>query len=177
MRLGGVEVRVGGRAAPLFYAGPNQVNFQTPGRLPRNQLVRLLEAGEERGLGLLVPHNAPALFPVAIHQNGSRNSPSNAVARNGALTLYGTGVRPAISPPDGEAAPASGRPLLPTPAIPYAWVGHARAPVLYSGLAPGLVGVWQVNIIVPADAPVFSTVPVRLLYDGIETNSIPVAVR
>jgi uncharacterized protein (TIGR03437 family) len=41
--------------------------------------------------------------------------------------------------------------------------------VLYSGLAPGLVGVWQINVKIPSDVPP-SAVIVFISYGGI--NSI-----
>jgi uncharacterized protein (TIGR03437 family) len=176
-RLGGVELLVGGRRAPLFYAGGDQVNFQVPVGLVGNQLVRAMRAGMQRGLGLLTPQANPALFPVAANQDGIANSPSNAAPRNSALTLYGTGVRTPASPADGEAVPESGQPLFYTSTTPTVWIGPARAQVLFSGLAPGLVGVWQVNVIVPAAAPALSGAPVRVWYDGIETNTVAVAVK
>lgn len=177
LRLGGSEVIVGGRAAPLFYAGGDQVNFQAPAGLTGNSLVRALHNGAVRALGLIIPQPDPGLFPVATNQDGSLNHPANAAERGSAITLYGTGARVYPAPTDGDAAPRSGQPLFYTSTTPTAWAGSVRAQVLFSGLAPGLVGVWQVNLMVPAAAPAGSAVPVRLLYDGIETNTITVAVR
>jgi uncharacterized protein (TIGR03437 family) len=176
-RLGGVEVLVGGRPAPLFYAGGEQVNFQVPAGLAGNQLVRAVRAGSVRGLGLLTPQANPALFAVVTNQDGSVNSPWSAAPRSSALTLYGTGVRPTASLSDGEPAPASGQPLFYTSTTPTVWIGGARAQVLFSGLTPGLVGVWQINVMVPAAPPTLSGAPVRVWYDGIETNTITAAVR
>jgi uncharacterized protein (TIGR03437 family) len=41
--------------------------------------------------------------------------------------------------------------------------------VLYSGLAPGLVGVWQINARVPKNAPP-GNVPVVIVFKGVNSN-------
>ena len=70
----------------------------------------------------------------------------------GAVVLYLTGLG-ATDPPwqEGVAAPAS--PLARTLVQPRVLVGGQSVPVFFSGLAPGLVGVYQVNATIPADAP------------------------
>jgi uncharacterized protein (TIGR03437 family) len=40
--------------------------------------------------------------------------------------------------------------------------------ILYSGLAPGLVGVWQINLMIPTTAPTGGSVAIRIFQ-----NSIP----
>jgi uncharacterized protein (TIGR03437 family) len=68
------------------------------------------------------------------------------------VALYLTGLG-GTDPPlrEGTAAPAS--PLSRTLSQPTVFIGGQPALVFFSGLAPGLVGVYQVNVIVPADAP------------------------
>ena len=46
--------------------------------------------------------------------------------------------------------------------------------ILYSGLAPGLVGVWQINLRIPADAVVGSSVPIKV-FEGSIPNTDPAA--
>jgi uncharacterized protein (TIGR03437 family) len=41
--------------------------------------------------------------------------------------------------------------------------------VQYSGLAPGLVGIWQINILVPMNAPTGS-VPITIFQNSIPSN-------
>jgi len=86
--------------------------------------------------------------------DNSLNSSLNPVARGQFITLYGTGVGPVPNaPPDGSAP--SG--ITPAPSLPQVLIGTSKtflpdANIQYSGLAPGLVGVWQLNILIPADA-------------------------
>ena len=54
--------------------------------------------------------------------------------------------------PSGQASPSS--PLAITTVTPIATVGGMSAAVLFSGQAPGFVGLNQVNLQIPANAPV-----------------------
>jgi len=175
--LDSTQVRVGGRPAPLLYTSAYQVNFQAPAQAAGNQVIEVLCGAAVCGVGLALIQPSPALFPAAINQNGSRNGSSRPARRGEAISLFGTGVTPAGgTPADGEPPPASGVPLYHTVALPLAWVGSQLAQVAFSGLAPGLVGVWQVNLIVPP-ASVVGLLPVRLNYSGVESNSVLVAVQ
>ena len=66
------------------------------------------------------------------------------------ISLFATGLGPVENaPPDGQpaaASPLSGSGLAVT-------IGGIDAQVLWAGLAPGLIGVYQVNLRIPANAP------------------------
>lgn len=72
--------------------------------------------------------------------------------------------------------PGSGLPLYFTTILPQVRIGGQPVPVLFSGLAPGLTGVWQINILVPAQTPT-GKLPVTIDYDGTELRSIDVLVK
>jgi uncharacterized protein (TIGR03437 family) len=55
--------------------------------------------------------------------------------------------------------------------------GSAFGEVQFSGLAPGFVGLWQINVRIPADAPSGNAVPVRVLINGTPSNAIGIAIR
>lgn len=100
------------------------------------------------------------------------------------MILYGTGQGP-TSPivGDGEAPPSGV--LANTVATPTdkaiecaqsgymcALVGNKVAATLFSGLAPGFVGLWQVNVRMPSDENFLGglQVPLKILIDQITTN-------
>jgi len=58
-------------------------------------------------------------------------------------------------------APASGQPLYQTVLTPLVTVAGIPAEVLYSGLAPGFAGLYQINFRVPA-APAGDEVHIRV---------------
>ena len=71
--------------------------------------------------------------------------------------------------------PASGSPLHYTTSLPQVRIGGLPAKVVFSGLAPGLTGVWQVNVVIPDQAPA-GKVPVSVSYEGYDLRSVDITV-
>ncbi len=64
-----------------------------------------------------------------------------------------------------------------TTSTPVVTVGSVNAQVVFSGIAPGFPGVYQINIIVPAGAPTGNAIPLQIQMGGITTsNQITIAV-
>jgi uncharacterized protein (TIGR03437 family) len=181
--LGDVEVTVGGTPAPLMLVSPGQINFQVPGATPVNVFQEIQVAQVSTGQVLAswlfqIAAESPGLFTVdgsgsgqiaAVNADGSLNNGANPAKAGSVVTLYATG-QGFISgmPPDGQ--PAQG--LIETSQTPQVFINSgyvSPGDVLYSGLAPGLVGVWQINVKIPSDVPP-SAVIVFISYGGI--NSI-----
>ena len=85
--------------------------------------------------------------------------------------LEGTGLGAVSSPPpDGQpvtaATPGLASPQILLGASATAFVDPSA--ITYSGLAPALVGVWQINLTIPSTAPTGGSVPIRVFL-----NSIP----
>jgi adhesin/invasin len=58
-----------------------------------------------------------------------------------------------------------------------ATIGGVPAQVPFAGLAPGFIGLGQVNILVPQDAPKGDAVPLVLEINGQKSKPSPVAIR
>ena len=69
----------------------------------------------------------------------------------------------AVSNPPAAGAAAPNSPLSRTVATVGATIGGVNAPVIFAGLAPGFIGLYQVNVTVPLGAPVGGAVPLILL--------------
>jgi uncharacterized protein (TIGR03437 family) len=170
------EVLVGGNLVPLIYASPAQINFQVPRQSAAGQAVVEVRVGGQRVArgSLTVIPTAPGLFGV-LNQDGSLNSPSAPARRGQVIQIYATGqgeVRPAVD--DGAAAP--GQPLAVAPEPPNVYLQGRLVPVLFSGLAPGFAGVWQINAVVPQDAPADPRVPL-VVVQGLVSNTLPVSIQ
>jgi len=76
----------------------------------------------------------------------------------------------------GEAAPASGNPLVLTQVQPTVTIGGKNARVLFSGMAPGYVGLWQINAEAPADVTSGPAVPLVISAGGVTSNTVTIAV-
>jgi uncharacterized protein (TIGR03437 family) len=159
LTLGGVSVAVNGIPAPLFYAGPNQINGQIPYVTPLgSSLVSVSVNGKaSQTLASGNAAAAPGIFTdVALHclaqnQDQSLNSPANPAKPGSFVVAYLTGLGQVDNPVStGAPAPLSplSRPLL----AGLAQVDGQGANLQFLGLAPELVGVGQANVQIPPGA-------------------------
>ncbi len=121
--------------------------------------------------------NAQGTGPGAILDSSYRLiSPSNpAGAGLTVILIYCTGLG-AVSNQPATGAAASSSTLSHTLTTPTVMIGGVPAQVLFSGLAPGTVGEYQVNAVVPANAPTGNAVPVVISMGGAMSNSVQIAV-
>jgi uncharacterized protein (TIGR03437 family) len=141
IRLAGTHVEVNGTPAPLFAVRRDRLLAELPANLVPGQAASLTVSSVNRAsenFSLRIETAAPVIL--------------GATRTAGAVALYLTGLG-ATDPPlqEGISAPAS--PLTRTLSQPTVSVGGQPALVFFSGLAPGLVGVYQVNALLGADAP------------------------
>jgi uncharacterized protein (TIGR03437 family) len=192
--LGGAAVRVDDLEAPLFFVSPFQINFVLPWEVQgRAQATVTVTSGGVTSAAQtisLVPFN-PALFStnqrgagqgaILVAGTGAIAAPlgafpgSRPVRRGEFLEIYAIGLG-AVSnqPPTGAAARAN--PLSVTSTTPTVTIGGVSAPVLFSGLAAGFVGLYQINVQVPDATPTGAAVPLVLSIGGSASNTVTVAV-
>lgn len=174
-RLGATEVQVGGTAAPLHYVSPTQINFQVPARQAAGQpLVEVRVNGQSVARApLTVVPRAPALFAIA-NQDGKLNGPSTPARRREIIQIFGAG-QGITTPEVPEGAPSPGPPFAVTADAPQVYIQGRSATVVFHGLTPGAVGLWQVNAQVPEDAPLDPGVPLVVVL-GLASNELPLAI-
>ncbi len=179
LELAGVQLLVNRRAVPLSYASPEQIVAHLPCDVPRGAasfevLVKGVLGPARRALVTLT---APALFgdSPALHAATGKPVTEDNPARPGEWTLLrAIGLGPVVPPlPAGQACPPA--PAFRTTRRPAVWIGGRRVEVQFCGLAPGSIGVYQVNVRVPrvASGP---EVPVVLSIGGRRSNVVTVAV-
>ena len=171
--LEGARIRVNGFEAPLLYVSPNQISAVAPYEI-EGLSIGVLEIEVDGVIRdtvrLPIERSSPGVFTIAangfgqaaaLNQDGSFNGPGEPAAAGAVVTFYATGEG-ATTPAGVNGLPAQG--VLPRPELPVrVWIGGVEAPVEYAGGAPGFVaGLMQVNVRVPADAPVGAAVPLRL---------------
>jgi uncharacterized protein (TIGR03437 family) len=155
--LGGVSVTVNGKAAPILYVTPYQINFQVPWETTGSTASIVVTVNGRIGSAISVPvlTAAPGLFTSSTGQaavqnaDHSANTPTNPAKVGSTVTVYFTGtgpVNPAVA--DGAASP-KGTPAQVT-STATATIGSATAQVSFAGLAPGFVGLGQMDIVIPS---------------------------
>jgi uncharacterized protein (TIGR03437 family) len=156
--LGGVQVLFNNVAAPLLYAGPNQINAVVPSAVAARDtaVIQIVTpAGILNGPSVFVVLSQPEVFktgaavPVggaaaAINQDGTVNSVSNPAPSGSVVSIWATGAGLDNSPGNQDGLITSN---LYTPLLPVSVLnGLDSLEVLYGGSAPEIVtGAVQVN--------------------------------
>jgi uncharacterized protein (TIGR03437 family) len=153
--------------APILERSANRIVFQVPWEVPLSEnAVTIPEGGNpyfddsaQLPLQVFVPEPivlAPVkpvtnTQPIAIHSDwGSLVTDENPAAPGETVHVYLTGGGP-VNPPVGTGLPAPLKPLSPITTPVYVSVGEQQPlNVLYFGLAPGLIGVWQMDVTLPS---------------------------
>jgi uncharacterized protein (TIGR03437 family) len=146
--LGAVSVTVGGLPAPLLYVSPTEVDALIPAQttIPQNTAVpvTVITGAGSGTYNIRLTRNAPAVY---TKNDGSGLAlvfdanfrPLDTIGPQDTVILYATGLGPTDS---------SG--LVVDNVEVY--IGDRKAQVLFAGLAPGLPGIYQLNVIAPPPA-------------------------
>ncbi|MFN7925353.1 MAG: hypothetical protein U0Q16_34965 [Bryobacteraceae bacterium] len=200
--LGGIQVLINDQPVPIYFISAEQINFLMPNNAPSSGTVDLEVTQPATGRVITaaqIPMDvaSPALFTLlgtgtgqVVAANAEDNNTLNgsgligtttlvAAERGKVITLYGTGAGHV------DGAPADGTAPTGIVAIPELSgdraivIGAAFVPgdhILYSGLAPGLPGVWQINVKVPLNTAPGPRVPIALRLRDIGSTLPPTVV-
>lgn len=177
--LAGTQVIIGGEQAPLYFVSTGQINALIPYDLSAGQTYQVIVSNN----GALSPpasFTASAITPgVAAYASGYAEAEdaitgnlitATSPAKPGEyIAIYLLGMGPTSTPV------ASGQPSPPnelTTTQPTVTLnGENITPILYSGLTPTAVGLYQIDFQVPADAP-NGALPLVVTEGGIVAPSV-----
>lgn len=175
--LGEVCVTVNDRALPLLLVSPDLIQAQLPDNVSGSaRLVVRSPGGSSAPWDFQILPAAPAVFRLtgdsAAIVRAKNNEPvtlTNPVHPKDVLVIYATGLG-AVTPPvaPGEAAPA--QPLSTALLAPSVTLGGVGLPLSFAGLAPGHVGVYQINAYVPDHVPEGMSVPLTIAQGSSSTT-------
>jgi len=171
----------------LLFASDRQINAIIPFGMPVNARQTLVV---QKGSSITVPEPVtlaaaqPAIFTrnqggtgqgIVVSPSGQFYDPGNPARPGDVIVIYCAGLGEVSPPvPAGAAAPAT--PLSLVTAKVSLVIGGREARVLFAGLAPGYAGLYQVNAIVPEDAPPGDAVPVVLTVADQASPTVTMAV-
>jgi len=150
----------------IHFVSESQINVQVPWQLQGlNSALLKVSIGDVSSAVYTLPLNdfSPGLFEytdsgsgrllgAAQDQQFRLVTPSNQARRGQFIQLFANGLGPVDNAPlTGEPSPAE--PLARNRVLAEVTIGGRPAEVIFSGLAPFFVGLYQINVRVPADAP------------------------
>jgi uncharacterized protein (TIGR03437 family) len=186
--LSGLSLQFGTASlAPLFFASSTQINAQIPWELAgQAQITVFVSQNGQTSATRTVPlaMYAPGIFVVdsqtaegaILDASYHLVGPANPSTPGADVQIYCTGLGPVTSQP-ATGAPALADPLSWTTITPTVTIGDAPAGVLFSGLAPGYVGLYQVNAQVTATSATGPAVPLTISVGGVTSNVVYLAIQ
>ncbi len=180
--LGESCLTVNGLPIPMILVSQTQINAQLPYQIEGNvTMILRTPGGISDNFNLTMQPTAPSIFRtgVAGFETGvptivrARNQEvvtlSNPIHREDTITIYLTGLGNTV--PAIEAGVAAGS--VPTPVavvVPSVQIGGQELSVQFAGLAPGQVGVFQINARVPRTVPLGMELPLLVTQGGQSTQ-------
>lgn len=185
--LGESCLTVNGVPVPMLFASGEQINAQIPYQVDGNvTLILRTPGGVSDNFNLTILPAAPSIFrsgtsgpetqlPAVVRaRNNEIVTVSNPIHRDDVISIYLTGM--GNTSPAVEAGFPGGSNPIATPLIaPTVRLGGVSLPVEFAGLAPGQVGVYQINARVPRNAPTGFDIPLNVAQGG-QGTSVPVRV-
>ena len=177
--LGDVEVVVDDTPAPLKSVASDKIQFQIPTNFDPPKTIELIvrrkSSGQILGAITAITEVASVGFfsrnesgfgqVVALNEDGTENSNVNGAVRGSVVKLFGTGLGKIANLPEDGVAPEA---EIPSSTKPTAVVFNARAlaaaDIKFFGLAPGMIGTFRMDVVVPANAAVNLPNPVAIEY-------------
>ncbi len=192
LTLGGVSVTIDGQSAAMIYVSANQLTVQVPYSVTigAGKIVAVTNNGlaESYAPGVTTTATAPGLFLdsgvagqcAALKVSAatgaySVNSATNTALVGDTIVFYLTGegiydMAPAAT--SGYIVPLNLTPLVQLSPMPTVTIGGVAATVSYAGVVPGgLLGLLQINAIVPAGSTKGNAVPVSIIIASGTTQS------
>ncbi|HTB20733.1 MAG TPA: IPT/TIG domain-containing protein [Bryobacteraceae bacterium] len=191
--LNNVQVLVNGKAAPVYYVSSSQINFEIPiDAATGDGTVQIVRNGTQ---GNLIYVDINAQVPRFIVYNGGygimttpagalTGIPSNPVKVGDTIVIYALGLGP-TSPvvPSGTASPSAPN-LANVPGTTQVCFGvetpFFQAPCAkptFSGLSPNFVGLYQIDVVIPAGVQSGNSIMTLLLVDNVESTPVQLAVQ
>jgi uncharacterized protein (TIGR03437 family) len=201
--LDGVSVFLNGIRAPVYYVSYNQVNFQVPAELAAGNAFaqvsrdgttgnvvtvpiaasqpRIMEWSGLGGYGIIVNNDGTLPLPADVRLGNFTSRPA---AAGDTLVLYALGYGATVP------AVASGQvsPTTPLAAVPGThgitlsdtpgFLGQTvSVPPFFVGLTPGFVGLFQINVTLPAAIPSGPRTRIRITSNGVTSNTVQLATQ
>lgn len=159
----------------LLATSPFQINAEVPlGMAPGVHSLHVQSAFGSAQQPVMVSAVAPGIFllgnpPIGAitNTNYSLIGPSNPLPRGQSMVIFATGL--------GTVTQSGAYSVTKTTVTVV--LNGTELPTLFAGLAPGFIGLYQVNVLIPAATPPGLGIPLTLKVGGQVGNTVNVAVQ
>jgi len=185
--LGESCLTVNGIPVPLLFASSEQINAQIPYQVDGNvTLILRTPGGVSDNFNLTILPTAPSIFrsgvsgpetqlPAVVRaRNNEITTVSNPIHFDDVISIYLTGLGN-TTPPVEAGFPGGSDPVAAPVVAPSVRIGGVELGIEFAGLAPGQVGVYQINARVPRSVPTGFDIPLSVSQGGSSTT-VPVRV-
>ena len=176
--LGDSCLVINGTAVPMLFVSPEQINAQLPFNAAGDEtLVLYTPGGVSNNYNLTLSSDAPSVFlsgvagpetgiaTVVRSSNNQLVTPTNPIHPGDQIVIYATGLG-ATTPPVAAGAAAPSHPLARVTDTPVVTLGGVPLTLEFAGLAPGEVGVYQIDAAVPRSIGQGMSVPLTITQSG-----------
>jgi len=189
--MGGTCVTLNGNPLPLIMTSAGQINAQIPPELPVGRYPVVIRSIDTKSASaaqqITIAKYAPNIFTdpetrfaAIYHPDGRPVSKSSPAKRDEPLLMFATGLGPVKGGRMVSGNPSPSSPLAVTDPVELFFgdprIQQAEIIVDWSGLTPGFIGVYQLNIRVPGEHIRGEALPVTLRVGGVESQKTGPAV-
>jgi uncharacterized protein (TIGR03437 family) len=174
--LNGITVTINNVPAPIYFAGPSGSQFQinclvpyaTTG--PTASIVVQSGAASSNTVTVPVAATSPGVYSLTssgtgsgaiLHADYSEVTAAKPAQAGETVLVYLTGLG-SVNPSVADGTAAGSNPLSVTTNTPLVYIAAEQAQVLYSGMAPGFPGLYQINVTLPPYFPSTGNLPVAI---------------
>jgi len=182
------QVIVNGVVAPLYFVSTGQINFQMPVEIFQDSVSVSVKSG-----ALTSPFSTVQIAPLSpgifsaqpggigqgavLNQDSSANSAANPAAAGSVIQIFATGLGATDAVIATGAAGATAEPFNRTVVNPAALIGGVSVPAQFSAVAPGFIGLYQVNVQIPGGSSANPAATLQLQSAGVKSNTVTIAIK
>jgi uncharacterized protein (TIGR03437 family) len=172
--LAGSSVTTNGEPAAILAALPFQINAQIPSDIvPGTATLAVTSGAGSAAAQVSIGPAAPEIFTLSpgqaaiTNQDNTINIASNPASRGAFIVIYGTGF--------GSTGSSGGLNRVTTPLSVV--IGGIPLTPAFAGLTPGAIGLYQVNLALPAAIPPGLALPLYLKQGSATSVAVTVAIQ